>query len=939
LPRLPTGRSAGNFGRGAAFGAFVLTGSKSRPKMRLKGRSPAPMIGKTVSHYRILEKLGGGGMGVVYKGQDTLLDRPVALKVLSPELLQDPTAVSGFIREAKAASALNHPNILTVHDLLEAEGVRFLVMELVEGRPLRAHIGKKGMELKQLLNISVEVAEALAAAHRAGIVHRDLKPENIMVRADGHVKVVDFGLAKLLGAREQTQVAVATQDLTATTPGALPVPGGVAAQQSHMAGTLPYMSPEQLTGKALDRRTDIFSFGVVLYEMATGQQPFHSRTTGELIEAILGKEPPPVTELSRVVPEKLQEIVAKALEKDPADRYQGMEDLVVDLRRLKRVTDTARVIPKAQRPPAPALATIAALSRRKLAVLAGAAVLAAVLMALGLYKFLRQRESPAPFQTMTLRTLTSTGKVRNAVISPDGKYLAYATADAGMESLWVRQIATASSVQIIPPADARYVGLTFSSDGNYVYYVRTESKDPRLGVLYQVPVLGGASRKLVVDVDSPVTFSPDGQRLAFVRGYPAQQETALVVANADGTGERKLATRKSPAEFSTDGPAWSPDGKIIALGSGDTLVAVRVEDGTERTLISKRWWRVDRATWLADGSGLLLAAVERPRPPRGQIWLLSYPSGRVQRITNDTNNYEGVSVTADSSGLVTVPGKLVSRIWVLPKAEPGRARELNPGTGEADGFSGLSWTPGGRIVYTSLASEPRRVNLWAMDPDGSNLKQLTVGVDVGYGISVCPESRYIVYPAEPGIWRMDLDGSNQKQLTKGENDFVPRCCPDGKWVVYVGGPSENRTLWKVPIDGGAPAQITDKPSGSPAISPDGKWIACVYKGDPSQPEKLAVLPFQGGPRAKVFEVPPPIGVGAVDWTPDGRALSFAARNQGVANIWLQPLAGGPPKQLTDFNAFAIFFHAWSPDGKQLALAYGTRIGEAVLISNFKGSEK
>jgi Tol biopolymer transport system component/tRNA A-37 threonylcarbamoyl transferase component Bud32 len=895
------------------------------------------VIGKTISHYRILEKLGGGGMGVVYKGRDTLLDRQVAIKVLSPELLADETAARGFIREAKAASALNHPNILTVHDLVEAEGVHFLVMEFVEGQTLRARIGKKGMELKPLLDISLEVAEALAAAHRAGIVHRDLKPENIMVRADGHVKVVDFGLAKLLGAREQTQVAVATQDVAVTASGAPSVSGGLGARQSHIAGTLPYMSPEQLTGKALDHRTDIFSFGVVLYEMATGQQPFHSRTTGELIEAILGKEPPPVTELSRVVPDRLQEMIAKALEKDPTDRYQGMEDLVVDLRRLKRVTDTGRVIPKAARPPAPALATIAAFSRRKLAVLAGGAVLAVVLMALGLYRFLRQRESPAPFQTMTLRTLTSTGKLRDAIISPDGKYLAYATADAGMESLWVRQIATASSVQIIPPAEAGYVGLTFSSDGNYVYYVKGERKRTlSLGTLYEVPVLGGPSRKLIEDVESPVTTSPDGKQFAFVRGSPDHQETALVVVNADGTGERKLASRKSPAEFSTDGPAWSPDGKIIALGSGDTVVAVRVEDGKEETLASKLRGDVGRVAWLADGSGLLLIALDDAS--RAQIWQLVYPSGQVHRITNDTNDYADLSLTADSKAIVAVSGRLVTRIWVFPKAEPGRARELNPGTGELDGFFGLSWTPGGRIVYTSLASEPSRVNLWAMDPDGSNLKQLTVGVDVGMGISVCPDGRYIVYRAGagPGIWRMDLDGSNQKQLTKGENDFGPRCSPDGKWVVYRLSRAGTDTLWKVPIDGGAPVQITDKPSRSPAFSPDGKWIACVYRGDPSQPEKLAVLSFQGGPPAKIFEVPP---VGSVDWTPDGRALSFVARNQGVVNIWLQPLAGGPPKQLTDLKAAGIFLHRWSPDGKQLALAYGTRIGDAVLISNFKGSEK
>jgi len=379
------------------------------------------MVGKTVSHYRILEKLGGGGMGVVYKGQDILLERPVALKVLSPELLKDPSTLSAFIREAKAASSLNHPNILTVHDLVEAEGTQFIVMELVEGRTLRACLGKKGLEPRELLRIATQVGETLAAAHRAGIVHRDLKPENIMVRADGHVKVVDFGLAKLLVAREQAQVMMTTQDVAVTAPGGLPQEGDLGAQRSHIAGTLPYMSPEQLTGKTLDHRTDIFSFGVVLYEMATGQQPFQSRTTMELIEAILGKDPRPVTELSRVVPDRLQEIIAKAIEKDPADRYQSMEDLVVDLRRLKRVTDSARIIPTAQRPPAAAEVAVGLPKRRRLAVLGGAALLALALIGLGLYRFVAQKTPLVPFQTMKLTMLTASGKVRAAVISPDGK--------------------------------------------------------------------------------------------------------------------------------------------------------------------------------------------------------------------------------------------------------------------------------------------------------------------------------------------------------------------------------------------------------------------------------------------------------------------------------------------------------------------------------------
>jgi eukaryotic-like serine/threonine-protein kinase len=343
------------------------------------------MIGKTVSHYRIVEKLGGGGMGVVYKATDTVLDRPVALKVLSAQMLADPAAVRAFLREAKSASSLNHPNILTVHDLIEGDGVHFLVMEFVQGRTLRELISGKGMEVKSLLNISVQVAEALAAAHKAGIIHRDLKPENIMVRSDGHSKVVDFGLAKLVVPQERIVTGPSLTQSTVPFGSAPAAPSELSAQQSRIAGTLPYMSPEQLTGKPLDARTDIFSFGVVLYEMTTAQRPFQGATTGELVQSILEKEPRPVTDSPRVAPEKLPEIIAKCLEKDPDDRYQHIEDAAVDLRRLKRITESAG---KA------VMAAVEAPSKRvrwerwrkpAFALMAGIAVLALVLtLALGL---------------------------------------------------------------------------------------------------------------------------------------------------------------------------------------------------------------------------------------------------------------------------------------------------------------------------------------------------------------------------------------------------------------------------------------------------------------------------------------------------------------------------------------------------------------------------
>jgi len=436
-------------------------------------------------------------------------------------------------------------------------------------------------------------------------------------------------------------------------------------------------------------------------------------------------------------------------------------------------------------------------------------------------------------------------------------------------------------------------------------------------------------------VDSPVTLSPDGQRLAFVRRYHNPQESVLIVANGDGTGERRLATRKLPASFETGGPAWSPDGQSIAVGCAGEVVAVRLVDGKEVTLSSKLGGTVRRVAWLADGSGLLLIAPDDAG--RQQIWHLVYPSGEVHRITNDTNNYDDLSATADSKTIVSVSGSLVTRIWVSPKGKPDRPIQINPGTGKWDGLFGFSWTPEGKIVYTTNEAGGR-VNLWVMDADGSNPKQLTFAGNVGMGgTAVCRDGRYIVFSSSGLVRRMDFDGGNPKQLENEKTTLSPQCSPDGKWVVYQLWHSDTSRIWKVPIDGGTPAQITEKPCYWPAISPDGKWIACVLSEGSGQRPKLAVLPFQGGPPTKTFDIS--LGGGPLDWTPDGKSVTFlAARNQGSSDIWIQSLVGGAPRPMTEILAPYMSYHAWSPDGKQLALVYGRRTGDAVLISNFRGQE-
>jgi Tol biopolymer transport system component len=455
--------------------------------------------------------------------------------------------------------------------------------------------------------------------------------------------------------------------------------------------------------------------------------------------------------------------------------------------------------------------------------------------------------------------------------------------------------------------------------------------------LYEVPVLGGGARKLIIDVDSPVAISPDGKQFAFVRGY--QQETVLVVVNVDGTAERKLATRKSPASFRVAGPAWSPDGKIIAVGSGNVVVAVLVADGKERALASNLRGDVGRVAWLADGSGLLL--ITSDEAPRWQIYHLAYPSGQVRRITNDPNDYAGVSVTTDGKALVTVSTKFSTRFWIITQGEWSRPHDISPGSSEQDGFYGFSWMPDGRILY---ASDPdRKSHLCVMNWDGSYAKEFPVAVPTGVGVSACPDGRHVLFASQGRIARVDSEGGNLKRLTTGEGhyDSAPRCSPDGKWVVYGSRRADDRTLWRIPIEGGTPVQLRDKPTRLYAISPDGKSIACTEEENTNQPTKLIVFPSQGGPPSKTFDSLPGLVLGGVDWAPDGRSITFSATQTGASNVWTQPLAGGPPKQLTDFERGRSrnLSLAWSRDGKHLALVRGTYASDVVLISDFRGSEK
>jgi len=937
----------------------------------------------TLSHYRIVSKIGEGGMGEVYLAQDTELDRPVALKFLSAEVAADQKRLNRFFQEAKAASALNHPNILTVFEIGRAEDTNFFATEFVDGVTLRQRMSKP-LKLSDVLDLATQIAAALVAAHDAGIVHRDIKPENVMVRRDGIVKVLDFGLAKL---SEPSALAggnseAATRALVNTDPGSV-------------MGTVAYMSPEQAAGRVVDGRSDIWSLGVVLYEMITGHLPFDGSTPSHVIVAITDREPPPLNQFAPDAPEALEWIIAEALTKDREERCQTAKEMLSKLRRLKQRIESGStpasgshldrsVTPQSSLEPAmnttsisaeqataetirrstarsgdlaatPAVSSaeyVATGIRRHKGVFVGAGAVGLILLAgmsFGIYKLLNE---PRQFGQAKMTMLTTGGKVNGedidgeVSISPDGKYVVCAALDATHQvSLWVRQISTNSLVQIIPPEKGSCLGTTFSPDGELIYFVALLEKNKFEPALYRIPVLGGSPVKVLDRVFGPITFSPDGKQFAFMRDN--QESTALMVANVDGSGQPKsIAERKQPDSFSPFGPSWSPDGKRIACGANSAMGAgysivmeIPVDGGNPKPIGSEKWADVNRMIWMPDGSGLIMTARPEFSSVGTQVWLLPYPGGQARRITNDLNGYGGVSLglTADSNTIATIQEIDTNEIWVTGVNEDeGRARQVL----KTNLLDNVSWTPDGKIVYPNRTGEDW--DIWIMNRDGTGNKQLTSDPFIDQGSSVSPDGRYVVFQSNRAgnwnIWRMDIDGSNPKQLTEGTFvDARPVCSPDGHWVVFMSVRSGRWTIWKVPIEGGPPTQLTDHLSQAPSISPDGKLIAYFYvDAQTNDQKKLSIIPFEGGEPIKTIALPRvTVPSTQVAWMLDGRAIAYIDSGGTTQNIWSQPLDGAAPKQLTNFTTEFLNSFAISRDGKQVAVSRGTSINEIVLIKGFR----
>jgi len=812
------------------------------------------MIGKTISHYRILEKLGGGGMGVLYRAEDTRLGRPVALKFLPEDLTRDPTALERLQREARAASALNHPHICTLYDIDEHGGQPFLVMEFLEGQPLNHRIAGQPLRLQQILELGIQIADALDAAHAKGILHRDIKPANIFVTSRGQAKLLDFGLAKVTRRRRVAEAVGVSTLPTAGTAEEHLTSSGVAV------GTVAYMSPEQARGEELDARTDLFSFGAVLFEMATGRQAFSGTTTAVVFDAILHGTPPSVVRLNPDVPPELEHIINKALEKDRDLRYQSAAELRADLKRLQRESTSVRT----------AAVPAAAPSRRGplpwpwIAVGSVVLVLAAVVGTLVWKKSREPFAGIAPGGRLTL-LVSSLNRIFNPDLSPDGKMIVYVAEERGQVDLFVGRVAAGEKIRLTND-EARETDPTFSPDGDRIAFTRLHS-DTAVPEVCLVPSLGGSIVPVLEGATHPA-WSPDGRRLAFVLSQTGDPP-ALATAAADGSDLRVLFRADASYPFLRD-PAWSPDGNKLAV--------VRSTGGAS-----------------------------------GELWLVSMAGGDPRRLTNDAPGVvsDEPAFTPDGRGVVhssTRGG--ATNLWVQPLDGSTPVR-LTTGAGP-DESPGVA--AGGKIIFINARW---RYVLLAHDMTTGQSREVVTHSSFLWGPAISPDGRDVAFSQAEAdgswhIWIVPLAGGAPRRLTSGDVPQVfPRFTPDGGWITYNawsrGG--LNR-IWKVPRAGGpaVPLSPPDTDGSYGSVSPDGRWL--VFTRTAQGTARIHIAPVEGGEATALTESPSEVP----QWSPDGRWVAFSPSRNLRSGIYVIGADGKGLRRLTETGSWPV----WWPDGQRIS---------------------